>query len=431
MSSSEHDKVSTDAPKPGTLHRELKFRDALMFGVGGMLGAGIYAIIGEATADAGNLLWLSLSLAALVALCTAFTYAELVSIFPDAGGGYEYVAQAFGRTFAAWAAILLLGTGIIAAAAISIAFADYLGRLVDLNARVIIAGILVLVTGFNAWGAGESSWFNTIATIATVLGLLVVIGFGVPAVFGLGDGSEGGTDLLGPAPGGWIGVSAAAALAFFSFVGFEDLVKMAEEVEAPRKNLPRALIASTLIVTVIYALVAISAVSILDHESLAETKGPLSAVMREAWGPIGGVGITIIALFATSKTVLTNVMGNSRLLMDVARDHKKLSFLAFVAPKVHTPVVALGLTFVVTLAFALIGNLGLVASISNFCVFSAFIVVNAALIKLHVSRPELRKQQGFRVPLHVPLGTGRVPVLPCVSIVLLMALIAANVKNLL
>lgn len=390
-----------------------------MFGVGGMLGAGIYAIIGEATQGAGNLLWLSLTLAAAVAITTAFTYAELVSMFPDAGGGYEYIAQAFGRTFAGWASILLLGTGVIAAAAISIAFADYLGRLIDINARLSIVGILVLVTGFNVWGAGESSRFNTVATIATVLGLLVVIGFGLPHV--------GDANLLAPAPGGWIGISAGAALAFFSFVGFEDLVKMAEEVKRPRTNLPRALIFSTLIVTVIYALVAISAVSILDHQELAESKGPLSAVMQEAWGPAGAVGITIIALFATSKTVLTNVMGNSRLLMDVARDHKKLSPLAYVAPKLHTPVVALGLAFALTLGFALIGRLGLVASISNFCIFGAYIIVNAALIKLHVTRPELREQQAFRVPLRI----GRVPLLPCLSIVLLLALIVANFSNLL
>lgn len=403
----------------GKLHRELRFRDALMFGVGGMLGAGIYAIIGEATADAGNLLWLSLSLAAVVAIITAFTYAELVSMFPDAGGGYEYIAQAFGRTFAGFAAVLLLGTGVVAAAAISIAFADYLGRLVDVNARLIIAGILLLVTAFNVWGAGESSWFNTIATLVTILGLLIVIGFGLPRL--------GEADLLGPAPGGWVGVSAAAALAFFSFVGFEDLVKMAEEVEEPRKNLPRALISSTLIVMVIYALVAVAAVSILDHQKLAQAKGPLSAVMESAWGTTGGITITIIALFATSKTVLTNVMGNSRLMMDVARDHRRLRFLAWVAPKLHTPVVALGLTFVVTLAFAMIGRLGLVASISNFCIFAAYIIVNAALIKLHLTRPELREEQGFSVPLRI----GNVPVLPCISILLLLGLIVANFQNLL
>jgi len=152
----------------GALHRELKFRDALMFGVGGMLGAGIYAIIGEATVDAGGMLWLSLAIASVVALCTGLAYAELVSMFPDAGGGYEYIAQAFGRAFALWASIVLLGTGIIAAAAISIAFAEYLGRLIDLDQRIIIVGLLLLVTGFNAWGAGESSRFNTVATVATV-----------------------------------------------------------------------------------------------------------------------------------------------------------------------------------------------------------------------------------------------------------------------
>ncbi len=408
-------------PSNGKLHRELKFRDALMFGIGGMLGAGVYAIIGEVTADAGNLLWLSLVIAAVVAVITAFTYAELVSIFPDAGGGYEYIAQAFGRRFAGWAAILLLGTGVIASAAISIAFADYLGRLVDINSRLIIAGILVLVTGFNVWGAGESSLFNKVATVVTVLGLLMVVGFGLAQWDGMGK-----ADLLGPAPGGWVGVSAGAALAFFSFVGFEDLVKMAEEVEDPKKNLPRALILSTLTVMVIYTLVAIAAVSILDHQELADAEGPLSAVMNQAWGPGGGVIITIIALFATSKTVLTNVMGNSRLMMDVAREHERFRFMAYVAPKLHTPVVALGLTFAITLGFALIGNLGLVASISNFCIFLAYILVNAALIKLHMTRPELRDRQGFRVPLRV----GNLPVLPCVSIALLLAMIAANLKNL-
>lgn len=402
--------------EPG-LKRTLRFRDVLMFGVGGMLGAGIYAIVGEVTADAGNLLWLSLLIAAVVAIITSFTYAELVSMFPDAGGGYAYISEAFGRTFAGLASILLLLTGVVAAAAISIAFADYLGRLVDWPQRLMILGILVLVTAFNVWGAGESSWFNMLATVITAAGLAIVVGFGVPR---LGD-----ADLLAAAPGGYAGVMAGAALAFFSYVGFEDVVKLAEETKEPRRALPRALVLSACIVSVFYVVVAVAAVSIVDHERLAEARGPLSTVLSEAWGSTGATVITVIALFATSKTVLTNVMGNSRLVMDVARDHDRLSWLAYIAPNVRTPVVALALIFMLTLSFAMIGRLGVVASISNLCIFTAYIIVNAALIKVRVTRPDL--EAGFRFPLSI----GRVPVMPCVSIVLLLILIVANVPNLL
>ncbi len=403
------------------LRRDLSLKDSIFLGVGGILGAGIYAIVGEAAGLSGGYLWLALLIAAVVAQLTALSYAEFVSAYPDAGGGYEYIKQAFGGKLAAVLGFLLLLTGIIAPAAIALAFGDYLGRLVSVPGLTAAIGVVVLMGLVNSVGVAGVSWFNIGATAVTVGGLLLVIGFGLPAL-----NLENLT--AAPAQGIWIGASSGAALAFFSYVGFEDLVGSAEETENPEKVVPRALWISNLIVLVIYLLVAVSAVSLLPAKELAGESGPLSAVMDSAAGRWGAVTLTVIALFATSKTIMTNMMGGSRLLMDMGRDIAWLSFFRTVLPKVHTPVFAIALMVVDTIAFALIGSLKLVATISNFAIYGVYLTVNIALITLRRNAKEYRPR--FRLPLEIG-GWPVLPVLPVLAIGALLYMLCFNVYNLL
>lgn len=401
------------------LKRTLGLWDILMFGIGGMIGAGIYAIIGEAAALGGNMLWLSFVIASIVALLTALSYAEFVSRFPDSGGSYEYIKQSLGNKSALIMSVFMLFTGIVAAAAIAISFASYLTRLWDFPSYIIVIGIVSLMALFNILGAKYSSYYNSLATIITLIGLTVVIAFCITDL--------GSTDLTQPNDFGWNGVIAGGALVFFSYVGFEDLVKMAEETKNPEKVIPKGLLLSGIVVLVMYVLIAISAVSVLNWNELAKADGPLAAVIETKLGTLGATGLVIVALFATSKTILSNILGTSRLLYDIARDNnmqwlKKFTTISGIG---NAPNYAILTVAFIAIAFGLIGNLKIVASISNVFVFIVFGMVNFCLI---VFRFKHRKNKQ-KAPFHIPLNIKNIPVPTLLALLSILILFIYNINN--
>lgn len=402
------------------LKRTLGFWDILMFGVGGIVGAGIYAIIGEAAALGGNMLWLSFVIAACVAFLTGLSYAEFVSRFPDSGGSFEYIKQSLGHKSALFMSVFMMFTGVVAAAAISISFAGYLSRLWELPSWIIVIGIVGLMALFNIIGAKYSSYYNSIATIITIAGLAVVIGVSIPEF--------GSVNLTQLNSNGWTGVIAGSALIFFSYIGFEDLVKMAEETKNPEKVMPRGILLSSLIVLLIYVLVAISSVSVMNWQELAQADGPLAAVIKTKLGSIGATGLVIVALFATSKTILSNILGTSRLLYDVSRDSdiqwlKKFTTLSGVG---NTPNYAILAIALIAIAFGLLGNLKLVASISNIFIFIVFGMVNFSLIWFRYKQKGTKK----KAPFHIPLNIKNIPVPTLLAFLTILILFGYNLYNL-
>ncbi|SDG39625.1 APC family permease [Psychroflexus sediminis] len=402
------------------LKRTLGFWDILMFGVGGIVGAGIYAIIGEAAALGGNMLWLSFVIAACVALLTGLSYAEFVSRFPDSGGSFEYIKQSLGPKSALVMSVFMVFTGVVAAAAISISFADYLSRLWELPSWIIVIGIIGLMAVFNIFGAKHSSYFNSIATLITITGLAVIIGVCLPEF--------GSVDLTQLNSNGWTGVLAGSALIFFSYIGFEDLVKMAEETKNPEKVMPRGILLSGLIVLLLYVLVAISSVSVLSWNGLAQAEGPLAAVIKTKLGSIGSTGLIIVALFATSKTILSNILGTSRLLYDIARDSKikwlkKFTTISGIGNAPNYAIIAIALTAV---GFGLLGNLKLVASISNIFIFIVFGMVNFSMIRYrYKNRKDLKK-----APFHIPMNVRNIPIPTLIALLTILILFGYNIYNL-
>lgn len=403
------------------LKRTLGLWDVLMFGVGGIVGAGIYAIIGQAAALSGNMLWVSFIVAATVALLTGLSYAEFVSRFPDSGGSFEYIKQSMGKRTAFIMSVFMAFTGIVAAAAIAISFADYLTRLVELPAWLIVIGIIALMAFFNIIGAKYSSYYNAVATVITLLGLAVVIAVAIPDL--------GSTNLFELSGRGWNGVLAGGALIFFSYIGFEDLVKMAEETKDPEKNMPKGVLLSGLAVLLIYILIAIGAVSVLDWQSLAESNGPLAEVIEAKIGAIGATGLVVVALFATSKTILSNILGTSRLLYDVARDSDVdwLKRFTTLSGKGNTPNYAILAISILAVGFGLIGNLKIVASLSNIFIFIVFGMVNAALL---VFRFKNRKNPTEKPYFHIPLNVNNIPIPTVIALITLLILFGYNVYNL-
>lgn len=401
------------------LKRSLGFWDVLMFGIGVMVGAGIYAIIGKAAALSGNMLWLSFVLASSIALLTGLSYAEFVSRFPDAGGSFEYIRQSFGPKTALFMSVFMTFTGFVAAAAISISFADYFSRLLDLPDRIVILAIISLMALFNIIGSKYSAHYNTLATIITLAGLFLVIGYSLP--------DWGSADLLQVNDNGFNGIMTSAALIFFSYIGFEDLVKMAEETKNARKNLPRAILLSSILVLLLYVAIAISSVSTLGAEQLAEASGPLAAVLQQKLGQMGATVLVIVALFATSKTILSNILGTSRLLYDVARDSeiKWLKKFTTLAGWGNTPNYAILAVSGLAIAFGLIGNLKVVASMSNIFIFLVFGMVNLGLIRYRI----MHRKESKRPPFRVPLNIRNIPIPTVLAVLTILVLFVYNVYN--
>ncbi|MCK4531546.1 MAG: amino acid permease, partial [Candidatus Aenigmarchaeota archaeon] len=235
------------------LEREIGLWQAVLAGIGIILGAGIYVLIGKASALAGNAVWLSFLLSALVAVFTGLSYAELSSIFPKAGAEYVYTKHAFGRRIAFIIGWLLVISGFVFSATVSFGFAGYFESLFGFPYLLSAVVLIILLSIIIFYGMKESIWFAVIFTLIEVSGLIIIIFMGLPYL-----GSVNYFEFPS-----FAGIFQAAALIFFAYIGFEQITRLSEETKKPDVNIPRALLLAIAITTVLYILVALSAVSIL------------------------------------------------------------------------------------------------------------------------------------------------------------------------
>jgi len=383
------------------LKRELGLLEVTLSGVGIILGAGIYALVGKAAGLAGNAVWLSFLLSAVIALCTGLSYAELSSVFPRAGAEYDYVKNTFGRKAAFVIGWLIIFSGVIGAATVALGFAGYAATLVALP---LFAWALLLIGGMSlllVLGIRTSAWFAILFTLVEVAGLLVVIGLGLPHL--------GAVDYL-EMPSGYTGVLQAATLVFFAYIGFEDVVKLAEETRRPRVTIPRGLLLALAFSTVLYILVAVAAVSVLPWEILAASPAPFAAIVETTLGSTAAEAITLVALFATANTVLLMLLASSRITYGMASARALPRIFARVDPGRGAPYLATLLVGILAAVAALAGDLVLVAQVTNFTLFVTFATINGAVILLRFRDPARDR------PFRVPGALGRMPVFPFVGL---------------
>jgi len=391
-----------------SLARTMGLGALTVYGVGDMLGAGIYGLIGKAAGLMGNAIWLAFVMAMLVALLTGLSYANIGSRYPRAAGA-PYVAQ---RAFRAPFVPYLIGLGVAASGLTSMATGARViaGYVQTLGARwptgVLVVTFLVLLSLVVFRGIRESTWMNMLCTTVELTGLLIVIVVGM--------GSWGSVNYLETPPAGEgsvvAGISAGlllqgAVLTFFSFIGFEDILNVAEEVKQPRTTLPLGLLLALLIATVLYILVAITAVSVLPYRELGESKAALVDVVRKAAPAFPPVLFTAISIFAVANTALLNFVMGSRLLYGMSRQGLLPAWLGRVHPVRRTPHVAILVLLGLVLALALAGDIRQLADATSLLLLGAFVVVNAALVVLKLRPDEPRG--AFEVPVLVPaLGAG-------------------------
>jgi len=390
------------------LKRALGLLELTLCGVGIILGAGIYALIGKAAGMAGNGIWISFLIAAVVSGLSGLSYAELASMFPKAGAEYEYTKNAFGKLPAFMVGWMIAVSGIVGAATVALGFGGYFEAIFGIPILTAAIGIVIFLTLVMLFGVKESAFFAMVGTLFEALGLVIVIVFSAPYM-----GSVNYFEFPS-----WDGVFVAAALVFFAYIGFEEMTRMAEEVKNPERNMPLGLILAIAITTLLYVLVALSAVSVVPSEKLAASNSPLADVVSKTLGKNAFFYFSIIALFATGNTVLLIMLAASRIIYGMAESGSLPKTLAYVHPKRQTPWPATILVAVLVCAFFFIGGVEEIANLTNFTVFLTFILINAALIKLRHDRPDAKR------PFKVPLNIGWFPVLPALAILSTFFMIA-------
>ncbi|MGW6287396.1 APC family permease [Streptomyces sp. NPDC055107] len=370
------------------------------FILGDVLGAGVYVLVGQVAAESGGAVWAPLLVALCLALLTAASYAELVTKYPRAGGASHYATLAYGPFLGFLAGFCMLAAGVVSVAALARGFGgDYLSEFITLPVVLVTIVFLTALALLNARGIRESTRANVVATVIEVGGLLLVIGLGVWIVL-RGDGDTGrltelGTDHEGPVAA----LLSGAVLAYYSFVGFETSVNVAEETRDPRRSYPRALFGALLTAGAVYALVGVAAAVAVPTEKLTTSSGPLLEVVRTAGGVPTELFSAIALVAVANGALLTGIM-SSRLAYGMARDGLLPRFLTKVLPGRRTPWAAIAATTALSLLLALTGDVSTLASTLVLLLLVVFFLVNTSLLVL---RRDTVPQDHFRAPTLVPV----------------------------
>ncbi|WP_244315872.1 APC family permease, partial [Streptomyces albidochromogenes] len=382
------------------LKQTLTTRLLYFFILGDVLGAGVYVLVGEVAADSGGAVWAPLVVALLLAMLTAASYAELATKYPRAGGASHYATRAFGPFVGFVTGFCMLAAGVVSVAALARGFAgDYLTEFVTLPVGLVAVAFLLALALINARGIKESTRANVVATVVEVGGLLVIVALGAWLLL-RGDGDPGRLVRLGtPEKGAAAAVLSGSVLAYYSFVGFETSVNVAEETRDPRRSYPRALFGALATAGAVYVLVGIAASAAVPTARLAASGGPLLEVVRAAGGVPTWLFSAIALVAVANGALLTGIM-SSRLAYGMARDGLLPAPLARVLPGRRTPWVAIAATTALAALLALTGGVATLASTLVLLLLVVFLVVNAAVLVL---RRAPGRADHFRAPTVLPV----------------------------
>ncbi|ODR93733.1 amino acid transporter [Methyloceanibacter superfactus] len=404
--------VSQGVAGEPALHRSIGPTQMALYGLGSMLGAGIYGLMGKAAGQVGNAVWLAFIIALIAALLTALSYASLGSRYPRAAGAAYVTQRAYGFPLLSFmVGLALVCSGLTSIATQSRVFAANLADLFGIEGVPIAwlaLGFLLVTTGIVFRGIRESMWVNVVCTLVEAGGLILVIAVGI-SYWGSVDYLE---TPAGPVDGEtWLIVVQGAVLAFFAFIGFEDMYNVAEEVRDPQRTIPLGLILAMAAAALLYMGVAITAVSVVPWQELAVAPGPITEVVARAAPMIPPVLFTGITLFAVGNTGLVNYITSSRLLYGMGRQGLLPAFFGKVHDDRRTPHIAILVLFLILAPLALTGTIAELASATVLLLLAVFTVVNGSLFVL--KRRQGEKKGRFEVPLFVPaLGA-----VVCVSLI--------------
>jgi amino acid transporter len=391
------------------IHLQRKFNLPLLvfYGVGNILGAGIYVLIGKVVAVSGQATLLAFLLASAIAALSAFSYMELSARFPVSAGAAVYVHKAYKkRLLSTVVGLLMVLSAIVSSAALARGFAGYFSEIINVNQAVVAGLVIVAMGAVAAWGIGATAKLAAIFTVVEIAGLLAIVWFG--RSFLPGGTSE--TALFSLEGLGIGGVLLGAFLAFYAFIGFEDMVNVSEEVKNSRKTMPRAILISLVISTLLYLLIIVVATRAVDINQLANSDSPLALVFAKV-SSLDPIYLVAVGLAATINGILVQITMASRMLYGMANKGWVNKKLSKVNAKTKTPVVGTALVVTAMLLATISLELTSLAKITSLLVLVVFILVNSSLIVIKKLHP--KQKPALKVPMFVPI----LGVISCLALV--------------
>lgn len=381
------------------LKRSLSLTLVTFYGIGTILGAGIYVLVGKVAGLAGMFTPFAFLLASLLAALSAFSYAELSARFPKSAGEAVYVQEGLGwRKLSILVGVTIVFAGIISTATLVRGFVGYFEVFIDAPPIVVMISLTLLMGLVVAWGISQSVIIASLMTLLEIAGLVLIIWVAresfafLPARW---------TEMLPPLEWpAWGAIVAGSFIAFYAFIGFEDIVNVAEEVRNPQRNLPRAIVIALVVTSTFYFIVAVVSILTMAPAELARTDAPLAELYQHVTGDRPWV-ITIISLVSVLNGALIQIIMASRVLYGMSRQGWLPPRLGQVNARTHTPLLATGIVTGLVLLFALWLPLLSLAKLTSFIILIVFALINLSLWQIKIRAPQ---PEGIRtVPLWVPI----------------------------
>ncbi len=373
--------MSTDpAPEtPPALRRSLSLPLLVLYGLGTTVGAGIYALTGKIAGLAGAWAPLSFALSCVLAGFTALSFGELASRYPRSAGVAVYLEAGFGRRWLAqFGGLLVCLSAATSSGTLSLAAVGYLGDLVPIASGGALVVLILSLGAIASWGIRESVTVAAVLTVAEVAGVIAVTAAG--AIF-LGAGHGPAPPPLTLSPRVWVGVLSGAVLGFYAFLGFEDMVHVAEEVKQARRTVPRAIVITLAATAALYLSLAAVAVLSVSPATLAASGAPLTLIYETAGGPFPQT-IGIIALLGMVNGILIQLIMGSRILYGLAAEGAAPPFLGRVHPRTQTPLLATAVIVGAVLGFVFLLPLESLARGTSWLTLVLFAAINTALFRI-------------------------------------------------
>ncbi len=383
------------------LKRALSLPLLVLYGLGTTIGAGIFVLTGKVAGAAGGLAPLAFLLAALLAGLAALCFAEMAVRFPESGGEAVYVKEGLGSDrFALLTGCMVVLAGLVSTATIVTGFAGYAADLVPLPPLALKIGAAVLLGLVAFWGVTESVTIAAAVTLAELGVLVVICAFGIPGLelSAIGRALEPATVDAAV----WGGVASGAVLAFYAFIGFEDIVNVAEETRNPQRVLPQAIVVTLLVTAVLYVTISVIAVTAVPLAELAASAAPLTLLFERVSG-LPGETISIIAIFSVLNGALIQIIMASRVFFGLARRGWLPAWLKVVYPGTRTPANAILLCVATVAVLVTAFPLEALARTTSFITLAIFAIVAVALFRFRMTAAP-GPEPAFRVPIWMPVA---------------------------
>lgn len=396
------------SPKPGTrpksapqLRRSLNLPLLVLYGLGTTIGAGIHVLAGAAAGRAGMYAPFAFVIAALGIAPTAISFSEFAARYPVSAGEAAFVRAGFGSRWLAMATgWLVILTGLVASATIANGAAGYIRSFVDMPAPLLVMAVVLVMGGIAAWGILESVLLAALFTLIEAGGLVGLI---VLAISNDPEIVMRFPEILPPlsVSATWIGVSSAGLLAIFAFIGFEDIVNVAEETKSPRTTVPWAIFFTLVITAILYTLVAAVSVLTVPPEDLAQSTAPLVLVYQSLTDASPAILIAI-AIFATLNTILIQFIMATRVVYGLAVNRSMPALFTRINSTTRTPLAATAAIVSATLVLALLFPLERLAETTSLIILTVWVLTNSALIRVKL-RGDPAPAGAFTAPFWIPV----------------------------